>query len=412
MGVFEFEACDPSGGRHKGRLDAESSSAAAGVLRARGWIVLAMRAASTSRNQSSAAGFGPVIAQRTWNPLSWLPPSGTDIELSLQQIASMLRSGMTLSAAMRTAAEQSSKPSMAKIWIEAGERIQSGATLADALQHSKRFPEFIIQLVKVGEASGTLDLVLTRGSEQLERARTLKWTLLNALMYPAIVFLMALGVAAYMLLSLIPKLQKFLAGRNKKLPAITQALLDISTWLHVYAPYIAVGTVAAIIAFLALRRWPPGRLFLDRWALRLPLIGGILRTGATASFARTLGMLLESGITLVTGLGILEGLLPNKALSQHVADVRESVIGGGTLSEPLTRARLFVPMLGRVTAVGESTGTLDVVLAETAVFHEKRLAASVRWLSAIVEPAIIVIVGGIVGFVYVAFFVALYSIAG
>ena len=147
--------------------------------------------------------------------------------------------------------------------------------------------------------------------------------------------------------------------------------------------------------------------------LRLPVIGSILRTAATATFSRTLGLLLESGITLVTALGVVGGLLGNRAYCrEHVAAVRETAMSGGTLSAPLLSGGLFMPMLGRTVAVGEATGTLDTVLGETAAFHEKQLAASVRWLSVLIEPVIIVVVGGIVGFVYISFFVALYSNAG
>jgi type IV pilus assembly protein PilC len=412
MSLFQFEASTPEGRRHAGQLDAESSSAAASSLRARGWIVIFVRAAAAPRGRPAGNG-GPRIARRTFNPLTWLPPTKGDVELSLQQLAAMLRSGMTLSASIRVAAEQATRPAMAQVWLRVGEQIQTGATLNHAMSRQTRcFPDFIVQLVKVGEASGTLDLVLTRGSEQLERARGLRLTLINALMYPLIVVFMAFTVTAYMLLSLIPKLEKFLSNRNKRLPAITQALLDVSNWLQAYLPHIALGIVLAIIGIWLVRLWPKGRLLLDGWLLRIPIVGGILRTAATASFARTLGMLLESGITLVTGLGILEGLLANRALSRHVVAVRDSVIAGGPLAEPLTNGGFFAPILGRIVAVGEATGTLDTVLTENAEFHEKRLAAHIRWLSTIMEPAIIVIVGGIVGFVYIAFFMALYSAVG
>ena len=411
MASFQFEACDRSGARHSGLLDAASVSAASGDLRARGWVVIAVKPGGATR-QGGAAGAGEV-PNRSFNPLDWLPPGKVDVELGLQQIASMLRSGLTLLSAIKTTAEQSRRGSMRKIWLDVAARIQEGGTFADALsRYPRRFPAYTVQLVKVGEASGTLDVVLARAAEQMERARTLKVLLLSALMYPAIVLLLAVGVTTYMLVVLIPKLQKFLASRHKALPAITQALLSVSSWLQTYSLHVTIGMLLAIAVFFVVRRWPPGRHAIDSFSLRLPLIGGILRTAATATFSRTLGLLLESGITLVTALGVVEELLGNRAFSRHVAEVRETAMGGGTLSAPLLRRRLFTPMLGRMVAVGEVTGTMDQVLAETASFHEKQLAASVRWLSVLIEPVIILIVGSIVGFVYIAFFVALYSIAG
>ena len=151
---------------------------------------------------------------------------------------------------------------------------------------------------------------------------------------------------------------------------------------------------------------------MDRWVLRLPLIGGILRVSATAAFARGLGLLLESGINLVEALQTAAGLLPNRYLRQRVLLARQAVLQGGTLAAAVTDRTCFAPMLSRMVTVGESTGRLDAVLAEVARFHEEQVATLVRRLSVLIEPAVIVIVGGIVGFVYVAFFVALMSISG
>jgi type IV pilus assembly protein PilC len=222
---------------------------------------------------------------------------------------------------------------------------------------------------------------------------------------------MAVGVTVFMLVSLIPKLQKFLAGRHKKLPAITQALLDVSAWMQAAWPYFAVGTPVFIVVFFLFYRWPPGRMAFDRFVLRVPIVANIVRTSATATFARTMGLLLESGVSLIGALQTVERLLGNKAIAAHVNAVRDSVMQGGTLAAPLLQKRIFMPMMARMVAVGEQTGSLDPVLEEVAKFHEKSLAATVRWLSVLIEPAIVVVVGGIVGFVYISFFVALYSIA-
>ncbi|MEI6234541.1 MAG: type II secretion system F family protein [Planctomycetota bacterium] len=411
MAAFSFEAFDRDGARSSGMLNADSQSAASGELRSRGLIVLSLNAlgaqvAGPSDSAQKSAGF-------SLSPSSWLPPARVDVELGLQQIASMLRAGMTLLAALRTAAEHARRHSMRRVWEQVADRIQAGGSLAEALQrHPRCFPEFVVQLVHVGEASGALDTVLTRAAEQLERSRALKLTMLNALMYPFIVTVLAVGVAAYMMISLMPKLQKFLAGRHRKLPPITQMLMDVSAWFQHYAGMVGIGLVLVIVGLVAIRRWPPGRMALDIFSLRVPVIGTALRTAATASFARTMSILLDSGVTLVRSLEILEHLLENVAYRRVIGAARETVMNGGSLSGSLATGKLFMPMLSRVTAVGEATGSLDTVLAETASFHEKQLAATVRWLSIVIEPAILLVVGGIVGFVYISFFVALYSVAG
>jgi len=403
MPVFQFTARDMSGQSQSGELAADTASALAAQLRGRGWIILDVQPAREG---------GARFSFEKLNPFYWMPPGKLDVEIAFQQIASMLRSGLTLLSAIKTAGEQSSRPSMARIWKRIYERIEEGSSFAKALSEHTCFPNFVVQLVNVGEQSGTLDVVLTRGVEHLERTRNLRMTLLNALMYPVIVLLMAVSVAGFMVLSVIPKLQKFLSGRNRKLPAMTQMLLDISTFAQNYLPHMLIGFVVGSIVLLLIYRLPAGRQKIDAFVLRVPLLGGLLRTSATAIFSRSLGLLLQSGITLLEALGTVEKLIANRALSIHIGQVRDHVIQGGTLAEPLTRERIFMPMLGRMVAVGEMTGTLDPVLNEVADFHEKDLAASVRRYSVLVEPAVIIVVGGIVGFVYIAFFVALFSLAG
>jgi len=254
--------------------------------------------------------------------------------------------------------------------------------------------------------------VMGRAAEHMQRARELRMTMLNALLYPAIVFVMAIGVSAFMVLGVIPKLQKFVANRGRRLPSTTQALMDISTWVQAYLPYIGIAILATILAIIALYRWPPTRLRMDAMLLRLPLIGHLLKVAATAMFSRSLALLLGSGVTLLDALKTVERLVGNRALSRHIAAVRDQVIAGESLAAPLSERGSFTPMLSRMVAVGEATGTLEPVLLEVAQFHESQLALAVKRLSMLVEPAVIIIVGGIVGFVYIAFFMALFSLAG
>jgi type IV pilus assembly protein PilC len=404
MPAFTFTARDAAGRTQNGELTAETSGALVNELRGRGWIVLDVQTASAP----PGAGFLSKLS-----PGYWLPPAKVDVEIGFQQLSSMLRSGLTLLSAIKTTAEQARRASMTRIWERVYERIEEGSSFANALaEHPKCFPDFVVQLVHVGEESGTLELVLTRAATQLERARNLKVQVFNAMMYPAIVLLLALGVTSFMLISLIPKLQKFLAMRHKTLPAMTQALLTMSDAAQVSLPYVAVLAPFAILAGIAFYRWPTGRMACDRFALRIPIVGKILRVAATASFARTLGLLLQSGVSLLSALTTVERLMSNRLIAAHIEDVRETVMQGGTLAAPLLQRRIFMAMVPRMVAVGETTGSLDPVLDEVANFHEKELAATIRRLSVLIEPAIIVLVGGIVGFVYIAFFVALYSLAG
>jgi type IV pilus assembly protein PilC len=406
MPEFSFEARDSSGRPQSGVLAADNVSRLAAQLRGRGWIVMEISSAG-----SQTAGVGRLLAAAS--PMQWLPATRLDVEFGMQQLATMLRSGLTLLSALRTAAEQARRPRMARVWTLVAERIEGGSTFADALAvHGGLFPPMVVQLVRVGEESGTLDNVMKRAAMHLERSRMVKTTLLTSLMYPAFVLLAALGVTAFMVFSLIPKLQKFLAGRGKKLPQMSQMLLDGTNWINANATSILAVMLAILVSVVIVYRLPWGRARIDHGCLRVPIIGGVLRLAGTATVARGLSILLDSGITLLSALQTVRGLLSNRAMQARLETARGAVIEGSTLADPLIKGREFTPMLGRMTAVGEATGTLGMVLEEVADFHESQLAAAVRRLSALVEPATIIVVGGIVGFVYIAFFMALLSAAG
>jgi type IV pilus assembly protein PilC len=400
MPVFTFDARSAAGRPQSGREEAISAAALAGNLKARGYMVISVRS-----DESSARGF-------SLNPVHWLPPRSMDIEVGLQQVAVMLRSGLTLLTALRTAAEHArQRRRVATLWDSLADHIQGGGSLADAMEASPRFPHLAVQLARVGEQTGTLDSVLARAAEAMERKRLLLTQLGTALFYPTVVLMAAFGVAGFMVFYLIPRLQVFLSALGRKLPPLTQLLVDIATFFQTYGQPVGIGVVVLTGAMIAIYLWPPGRMFFDRLALRLPIIGYLLRLAATAQFAHALGILLNSGVTLVEGLRTVGDLFRNQFLAGIVKQSRETVLGGGTLATPLLTPGGFMPMLSRMAGVGEASGTLDELLAEVARFHESQLQGAIRRFSVIIEPVIIVVVGGIVGFVYIAFFMALFSVA-
>jgi len=373
-------------------------------IRGRGWLVLDVR-----NDAPAAPRENPLAVLR---PGRWLSARNIDVEVSLRQMAVMLRSGLTLLNALNTVAEYASRESMGRIWYDVAGRIQEGASLADAMSQHSRFSQMVVQLIRVGEQTGHLEPVLLRAAERLEHSRRLRASLITALFYPVIVLVLAIGVTGFMVFSVIPKLEKFLATIGRKLPAMTQALLDITAWIQTYSPHMAVGALLLVVAGISLYLWPPGRMAIDRTILRLPIVGKIFRLAGTVSFAGGLSALLHSGITLLEGLRTSERLQSNHFLARQVATAREAVIRGGSLAEPLGRDSAFMPLLSRMVAVGESAGTLDEILDEVAKFYESQLQAAIRMLALFIEPIIIIVVGGIVGFVYISFFMALFAAGG
>ncbi|MFN4259447.1 MAG: type II secretion system F family protein [Gemmataceae bacterium] len=405
MPQFTYQARDASGRTQQGRMEAASPAALVSDLRTRGWLVLGVRAVTSERQ-------GQTFNLAQLNPFYWMPPRSLDVETSLQQMAVMLRSGLSLMTALKTVAEQASRPALARVWEQVARRIQEGSGLADAMAQHRCFNYLVVQLIRVGEQTGNLELVLLRAADVLERRRNLVNSLIMALAYPLVVLVAALGVSAFMVFNVIPKLANFLATTGRQLPAMTQFLVDVTTFIQTYLPQVLIGIVVAIVAGVALYLWPPGRMFIDRWLLRVPIIGKVLRLAGTALFSRGLGILVHSGVTLLEGLRTVERLFGNRYLALRVAEAREAVIRGGNLADNLTDRTAFMPMLSRMVAIGESAGTLEEVLEENATFHEAQLQRTIRWLSMMIEPAIIIVVGGVVGFVYISFFMALFAAAG
>lgn len=404
MPVFTFEARSGAGQPQRGTQEAPSAAALATSLRERGWLVLAVNPA-----EEGGSDFDWLVLLK---PFRWLPPRMVDVEVALQQMAVMLRSGLTLLATLKTVAEYAQRPAMRRVWDDVAERIQQGSSLSDAMAEHRCFNHMVLQLVRIGEQTGTLETVVVRAAEALERRRLLRTHLVTALMYPAIVLAAAIGVSVFMIVAVIPKLRVFLQALGRKLPPMTQMLIDFSVFVEVHGIHILIGLFGLTGSVIALYLWPPGRMAIDRYLLRVPIIGRLLRLSGTVQFAHGLSVLLESGITLVEALRTVEQMHRNRFLAGRVAEARQAVLRGSSLAEPLAAPGAYLPMLSRMTAVGESAGTLDDTLREVARFHEAQLQSAIRRFSVIIEPVIVVSVGGVVGFVYIAFFMALFSVAG
>ncbi len=405
MTAFRYEARDQRGQLQQGIVESGTASGLAASLRERGWLVL-----DVQREEPAGDGAGMRLAD--WNPFLHLPPRSLDIELSLQQLAVMLRGGLTLLSALETLVEQSQKRTMQRVWREVSGSIQEGASLAEAMSHHRCFSRLVIQLTRVGEQTGNLEQVLVRAADILANRRQTRTSLMTAAAYPSIVLVSALGVSGFMVVSVIPKLQVFLTALGRKLPAMTQFLVDLGAWIQTYGMQTLLVLGALLTALIATYLWPPGRYFLDRLVLRIPVVGNLLRVAATAMFARSVATLIRSGVTLLEGLRTVEQLHQNRYLREQVMMARDAVMRGQSLAQPLASRAAFMPMLAAMVAVGESTGTLDDVLDEVAEFHDERLRTAIRQFSVIIEPVIIVVVGSIVGFVYISFFLAMFSAAG
>jgi type IV pilus assembly protein PilC len=373
------------------------------TLRRRQWLVLEVQPESTAADP--AAGWFHVDLAAYW------PVSTGDVELSLRQLAVMLRSGLALLDALRMLGENSQRSALARIWKQVADGVLAGESLADSMSRHRCFPPVVVQLARVGEQTGELDVVLTRAASMLEQWRKLRSQILTVMAYPIVVFIAAIAVAGFMVFNVIPKLQRFLQTMGRKLPPLTQLLVDVTDFINAYVLQGLGLLVVLVVAIVLIRRWPPGRLWTDRFLLRVPVFGSAIRVAATASFSNNMDTLLRSGVTVLESLRSMEQLIGNRYVAAQVGAARDDVVQGRTLADALVRRAPFAPMLARMVAIGESAGRLDDVLAEAARYYDDLLQRTIRKLAALVEPVMLLTVGGIVGFVYISFFMALFAAA-
>lgn len=397
MPTFTYHIRLTSGESERGRLEADNESAAVAELRRRNALVLEVL---------------PVRERQSPSMGAWIPVRQVHVELLLGQLAVMLRNGMTLLEALSAAQAQSRHPGIRRLLSAVSNSIQQGSSLGDAFAGQRAIPALVVQLVRVGEESGTLEAVLDQAAGTLERTRRLRGDILTALLYPIGVFIITMGVATFMVLVTLPRISGMLQALGRRLPPMTQAMLDISDALRIWMPWALAIVVAMVGGVIVMRLLPNGRRLLGRILFGIPIIGHLLRLGETALFGRVLGAMLSSGVNLVDGLRSTENLMRNAEAAHMVGEARRRVLGGGSLASSLECRRTFLPLLGSMVGIGESSGTLDDVLSEVARFAEQDLQRQVKLFSSMVGPVTIVLVGLVVGFVYMSFFLALFAAAG
>lgn len=396
MAEFHYKARDASGAVKSGMVDAPSRSAAASQLRSRGLIVTGVKSLDVETKESVR-----------FDLAAFLPVRSLDIELSLQQLSVMIKGGMPLVSALSGLVEQSSRQSMAGVWRKVIRNIQSGKSLSDSMRREKPFPEYVIQLVQVGERTGELAPVLQRAVGTMKARRKGIQEVGSALIYPVLVVLVAICVTLYMVLYLVPRLEVYLQSLGKDMPTMTKNLVLISSLARQYYPVAGIALCGMAVFLVVFLRNKEGRMAFDRFILMVPLIGRLLKTWETTTFARSLSVMLGSGITLIDGLGTVEKLLANRFIAKTVNLARSRIVQGDNFADAIGERNAFMPMLMKMVSVGQQSGDLKEVLRQVADFHQDQFESMVRRLNAIITPVLTIGIGVVVGYVYIAFFVAL-----
>jgi len=401
MTRFSYIARNDHGLLTRGELVASSRLAAHSTLKSRGAAPLSITPVKGKRDLLNSFSLREAFGPRSY-----------DAELALQQLALMNRSGLGLVASLQSVCEQAKSKAFRRITIAMIQDLQDGKSLHFAMSKHRIFPQVLIRLIEVGESTGELADVMEQGANQMAQHRKNRASLLAMLAYPTFVMTAALSVSIYLVLVVIPKLQVFLTAMGRPLPDLTRSLLTFSLTMQSWAPVLAASGVTFLGGTVAMYRYPPSRLLLDRWLLCIPVLGTIIRLSNTITFSSTLTAMLRSGVPLLDALSAIETLHSSQYFAKTVASIRQAVMRGNSLSASLNGTAAYLPMLAQMMAIAERTGKTTDVLEQVTKFYEEQMRATTKRLGAIIEPMLIVFIGGFVGYVYIAFFVALMSAGG
>ncbi len=330
-----------------------------------------------------------------------------------RQFATMIGAGLPMVQCLEILSQQSESAELRKVIGQVKESVQAGTTLAEALsKHKKIFDDLYVNMVDAGEIGGALDTILIRLAAYREKADALVRKVKGALIYPSVIFIVAIGVTAAMLTFIVPVFAKLFSGLGAELPGPTKFVLGLSHFLRSNFITGLIFLVLLAIGFKFYSRTDHGRLLIDKILLKLPLIGELLRKSAVSRFTRTLGTLISSGVSILEALDITAKTAGNKVIQNAIKKSVISIAEGETITQPLKETGVFPPMVTQMISVGEKTGGLDDMLNKIADFYEEEVDAAVSAITSIIEPVVIIFMGVIVGGILISMYLPMFDIIG
>ena len=339
--------------------------------------------------------------------------SQKDLVIFTRQFATMIDAGLPLVQCLDILSGQLDNMAFREVLVKVKTRVESGSTLADALgDHPKVFDTLYVQLVAAGEIGGILDTILNRLAQYIEKNEKLKSKVKSAMVYPSVVLIVAVGVTVVLLLFVTPTFEKMFKDFGGAMPTPTQIVIDLSKWLQHYIGYLVAFVIALVIAFRAWITWPRGREQWDAFVIRTPIFGPLVRKVAVARFTRTLGTMISSGVPILDALEVVAKTAGNSVVEKAIRYTRLKIAEGKTIVQPLSETKVFPPMVVQMIGVGEATGAMDQMLSKIADFYDDEVDAAVSALTTLIEPVMMVFLGGVVGGFLVAMYLPIFSIAG
>jgi type IV pilus assembly protein PilC len=397
MSTYVFKAMDLAGGKSRGEVEAESKQAVSDQLKARGLIVLDISDKGGSKDIELA------FLKRV---------KANDLAVFSRQLATMIASGMSILRALYVLEEQTESKFLAETIVAVRKDVEAGLSLSDSMsRHPKVFSPLFVAMTQAGETGGVLEDALMRVADQLQKDAALRRMIKSAMVYPVMVIVFAVGVMMALVAFLVPVFVGVFKQFGGELPALTKVSVFMSEMVTGYWWLMFLSTAGLIFTFVKWKKSPWGRKQWDHFRLRVPMkIGTIVQQVAVARWSRTLASLTAAGVPLLQALEITGKTGGNIAVEESMEGVIASVKRGGTIAAPLAQAPVFPAMVTHMVGVGEETGALDAMLDKIAEFYEEQVEASVKALTSILEPIMIILIGGIVGFIVISMYLPLFEV--
>ena len=399
MPIFQWKARTRQGSLKKGEIEAMNEAAVMAQLRAQ--MLLPVTVKEKSKDVSE---YLPFLKQGI---------KTRELVIFTRQFATMIDAGLPLVQCLDILGNQNTNKTFKEIIRQVKADVEQGSTFADALRkHPKPYDELYVNLVQAGEIGGILDTILNRLAVYLEKADKLAKKVKGAMVYPTTVLVIAIAVVALMLVKVIPTFEKMFEDFGGELPGPTKVVVMLSHFMQQWIGLFLVVVVGAIMAFFAARRRSlKFRRSTDALALKLPVFGPLLRKVAVARFTRTLGTMIASGVPILDGLDIVARTAGNMIIEEALRKVRAAITEGKTIAEPLAESDVFPGMVTQMIAVGEETGAMETMLSKIADFYDEEVDAAVEALTAMLEPLMMVFLGGAVGGMLIAMYLPIFKIA-
>jgi type IV pilus assembly protein PilC len=401
MPKFNWEARTRTGGTQKGVIEAATVDVVEAQLKKYGFsnITIKSEAKGLSLKLPKFGGGGKIEEK--------------DLVVFTRQFSTMIDSGLPLVQCLEILASQQENKAFQDILYKVKESVESGSTFADALaKHPKAFDQLFVNLVAAGEIGGILDTILTRLAAYIEKSMKLKKQIKGAMVYPITIMSIAVVVVGVILVFVIPTFAKMFADFGGDLPAPTKFVIALSNFLVKYIFVLIGGFYAMIWAIKKYYASPVGKKNIDKWALKAPIAGPLIRKVAVAKFTRTLGTMVSSGVPIMDGLEIVAKTAGNKIVEEAIYAVRQAISEGKTMAEPLAACGVFPPMVVQMISVGEATGAMDAMLNKIADFYDDEVDDAVGAMTSMMEPLLMVFLGTAVGGLVVAMYLPIFKLAG